>query len=154
MAKRDVRTKPFWRFIFVVYSGLMIWLLFFRDRNLTEGLAYSEALKKNMNLKLFYTIDNYIHVIVHHPDSSYFTKCVVELFGNVLMFIPAGWLLPKVFPSMRKFFVFLISCIGIIFFIEAFQLFTLLGYFDVDDIILNIVGMFLGYILFFITSKK
>ena len=64
MAKRDVRTKPFWRFIFVVYSGLMIWLLFFRDRNLTEGLAYSEALQKNMNLKLFYTIQLPVLILI------------------------------------------------------------------------------------------
>ena len=154
MAKRKVNTQPFWRFLFVAYSGIMIWLLFFRSQGWPDGMTYQQALKANMNLKPFYTIDNYLNVILNNPDSSYFTKCILELFGNILLFIPAGWLLPKIFPIFRRIFRFLAITLGSIIFIETFQLFTLLGHFDVDDIILNLLGMMLGYILYICTHKK
>lgn len=154
MAKRKANTQPFWRFLFVVYLGLMIWLLFFRSRGWPEGLTYQEAIKQSMNLKPFYTIKNYVNVIFHYPDSSYYTKCMIELLGNVLMFIPAGWLLPRIFPTMRKFFPFLLICIISILLVETLQLFTLLGHFDVDDVILNLIGMIIGYILYILTRKK
>ncbi len=154
MAKRRSGKHPVWCFVFFLYAGIMIWLLFFRERNITQGISYWDAIRDNMNLKLLYTIDNYVHVIFHHRESAYFTKCVIELLGNVFMFVPAGWLLPKLFPAMKKILVFFISAIGIIVFIEAFQLFTLLGFFDVDDILLNIFGMYLGFVFYHITAQK
>lgn len=154
MAKRKANTKPFWRMTFLIYVGIMIWLLFFRSRSVAEGLSFQEALKVNTNLTPFYTIDNYIHVIFRQKNSPYFRQCVTELFGNILLFIPAGWLLPKIFPTMRRFFPFLAVCIGVILSVETLQLVTLLGRLDVDDIILNITGMVMGYILYILTHKK
>ena len=152
--KRKVNTQPFWRFLFVLYLALMLWLLFGRSPGWTAGLTYREILKNNISLKPFYTIDNYLNVIKNYPESSYFTQCIIELAGNILLFIPAGWLLPRLFKAMRKFFPFLLTCVLSIVFVESLQLFTLLGRFDVDDIILNISGMLIGYIIYAITAKK
>lgn len=152
--KRKINTQPFWRFLFVVYAALMLWLLFGRSPGWIDGLGYREILKLNINLHPFYTIDNYVNVITKYPNSPYYTQCVIELAGNILMFIPAGWLLPRLFQPMRKFFPFLLTCLLSILFVEALQLFTLLGHFDVDDIILNLTGMLLGYILYALTAKK
>lgn len=156
MSKRNrkINTQPFWRFLFVVYGALMLWLLFFRSPGWIDGLSYREILKHNINLQPFYTIDNYVNVITKYPESPYYTQCIIELAGNVLMFIPAGWLLPCLFKPMRKFFPFLLTCILAIVFVESLQLFTLLGNFDVDDIILNLAGMLTGYILYALTAKK
>lgn len=154
MAKNKTNTKPFWRLLFVVYLGIMVWLLFFRSRGIPEGYTYFQALQSNMNLKPFYTIDNYMSVILRRPDSPYFRKCLTELLGNILLFIPAGWLLPKIFKRMKRFFPFIGICILSILFVETFQLFTLLGHFDVDDIILNLFGMLIGYIFNISTHKK
>ena len=65
---------------------------------------------------------------------------------NVLLFIPAGWLLPRLWKPMRNFFLFLLTCALSILLVETVQLFTLLGSFDVDDVILNLGGMLLGYL--------
>lgn len=156
MAKRKskVNTQPFWRFLFVLYLALMLWLLFGRSPGWTAGLTYREILRNNISLKPFYTIDNYLNVIKNYPESSYFTQCIIELAGNILLFIPAGWLLPRLFKAMRKFFPFLLTCALSIVFVESLQLFTLLGRFDVDDIILNISGMLIGYIIYAISVKK
>lgn len=156
MAKRKqkVNTQPFWRFLFVLYIALMLWLLFGRSPGWTEGMTYREILRNNINLTPFYTINNYLNVIRNYPESSYYSKCIIELSGNILLFIPAGWLLPRLFRTMRKFFPFMLTCLLSILFVEGLQLFTLLGHFDVDDIILNLSGMLIGYIIYALTAKK
>ena len=152
--RRKLNTQPLWRSVFLVYVGLILWLLFGRPQIWIDGLTYREILENNITLTPFYTIDNYVNVIFNHPDSPYFTKCVIELFGNIFLFIPIGYLLPRLFQPMRKFLPFLITCLLSILFVEGLQLLTLLGCFDVDDIILNLTGMMMGYIIYAITSKK
>ena len=76
-----------------------------------------------------------------------------NLLGNIIPFIPFGFILPityKKFSSMIK-----VLSIGFasILLIEIFQFFTKLGSFDVDDIILNIVGIVCGYLMFLIMNR-
>ena len=144
MAKR----KSLWKFLWILYLGIMIILLFCRSRGIPDGFTYWEAVKHNRNLNPFYTIENYMSVVLHRPDSPYFAKCLTELLGNFLLFVPGGVLLPKVFPKLRKFLPFLFTAALSVILIETVQLISLLGYFDVDDMILNFPGMILGYILF------
>jgi len=150
--KRKVNTQPFWRFLFVVYCGVMLWLLFGRSQGWVEGTPYRQLLEQNVNLTPMLTIRNYFHVVQRGPvgDGSLFIHCFINLAGNVLLFIPAGWLLPKVFPKQRNFFRFFATCTGLIFLVETLQLFTLLGSFDIDDVILNLGGMVLGFIVYHI----
>ena len=54
---------------------------------------------------------------------------------------------------MRNFFVFLLTCTLSITLVEVLQLVTLLGSLDIDDLILNLFGMLVGY-LFFIFSRN
>ena len=158
MAKRKQKTKAntntIWWLIFIVYIGLMLWLLLWRRQTWIPGLSYRQMLQENINLKPFYTIDNYLNVIFHYPQSYYFRHCIINLFGNILLFIPAGWLLPQLFQCMRKFLLFFLTCAIFLFFIEFLQLFALLGSFDIDDIILNIFGMMIGYTLFACMFKE
>ncbi len=152
--KNKANTQPVWWLCFVLYIGLMVWLLFCRSQAWTEGLSYEQMLWENVNLKPFYTIRNYINVILHYPESYYYKHCIINLTGNIIMFIPAGFLLPRLFRPLRKFFCFLPTVIISILFVELLQLFALLGSFDVDDIILNLAGILIGYIVFLCTAKK
>ena len=75
-----------------------------------------------------------------------------NLLGNIIPFIPFGFLLPiayKKFSSAINVF-----CVGVasILLIELFQFFTKLGSFDVDDIILNMVGIVCGYFMFLLAK--
>ena len=75
-----------------------------------------------------------------------------NLLGNIIPFIPFGFLLPiayKKFSSTINVF-----CVGLasILLIELFQFFTKLGSFDVDDIILNMVGIVCGYFMFLLAK--
>lgn len=81
-------------------------------------------------------------------DSPYFFKNVV---GNILLFVPFGMfsvLYLRRVKAMPVLMVTLITSISI----EATQ--RIIGrVFDVDDIILNVMGGFIGYILFRIMDR-
>ena len=126
----------------------MLWLLFGRSVRKIDGLSYDQQLLHNTNFDPFHTIGNYISVLTEPKKKHLLTESIVNLGGNIFLFIPAGWLFPKVWPFLRKFFVFLAFCAGVILLVEIIQLITLLGCFDVDDLILNLFGMCLGFALF------
>ena len=71
-----------------------------------------------------------------------------NLFGNVLAFVPLGFLLPFLQKESRRFWILFLDAFVLVCCIELFQLFTAFGAFDVDDILLNCVGALLGYAVF------
>lgn len=146
--------QPLWRFLFLLYCAVMLWLLFGRSQGWVDGLSYRQMLRQNMNLQPFFTIRNYLTVVLEGTNPSVFAHCLINLLGNVLLFIPAGFLFPRLFPKLRNFFLFFILCFLIMGFIELLQLFTLLGSFDVDDLILNLFGMLIGYLVCILIVKK
>ncbi len=154
MAKRKQSRSPFVRFVFLVYCGVMLWLLFGRSYGWVEGMTYEQMLRQNVNLTPFLTIHNYWRVVYHGTNPDLFVHCFINLAGNVLLFIPAGWLLPRIWKKQRNFFCFLFTCALSIFLVELLQLFSLLGSFDVDDIILNLAGMVLGFLYYYIFCRK
>lgn len=70
-----------------------------------------------------------------------------NIYGNIIPFMPFGFFLPLVFQKANSW----IRVLGIgfcsILLIELFQFFTRLGTFDVDDIILNLIGIMSGYFI-------
>ena len=93
------------------------------------------------NFTLFKTIRMYINY-------SYKLNSFENLVGNVVVFIPFGFLIPYVLKRGRNFFVMLINAFLFVLGIEVFQLFSAFGAFDVDDILLNCVGAVLGYLAY------
>ncbi|WP_122790922.1 VanZ family protein [Intestinibacillus sp. Marseille-P6563] len=76
------------------------------------------------------------------------TIALRNLFGNILVLLPFGVLLPWGFARFRRFGPFLgvcaLFCVGL----EVFQRLTLTGTFDVDDIILGFIGCLAGFLVF------
>ena len=70
---------------------------------------------------------------------------LINLLGNVVMFVPLGLFLPLIFTKLRKLWRTLFTVTLLIAVVEIAQLFTLLGSCDVDDLILNLLGAALGY---------
>ena len=151
--KRYPKSTPLWRFLFVVYALVMLWLLFDRPLAQDEGRTYAELLRSNMNLIPFHTIGNYWKVVRRMDYSALFYHSVINLGGNIFLFIPIGYFLPRLWKPMRNFFVFFLTCFLSITLVELLQLVTLLGSLDIDDLILNLFGMILGYVCFMIIKK-
>lgn len=73
---------------------------------------------------------------------------------NILLFIPLGVVCPWVFPSLRKFLTCTLTGAAISTGIECFQLFTGRGFFQIDDILTNTLGMAVGFLLFCLFFKR
>ena len=77
-----------------------------------------------------------------------------NLFGNVLIFIPVGIMLPMVHKPSKNVLLMLLNALFFIVGIEVFQLFSNFGAFDVDDIILNFFGVLIGGCIYNVFWKK
>ena len=67
---------------------------------------------------------------------------------NVLMFTPMGVLLSLMIKSRRRLAWCYVIGLVVSFSIETLQIVFKNGYFEIDDIIYNIIGITFGYILF------
>ena len=153
MKKRYPKSTPLWRFLFVVYAAVLLWLLFDRTPDWGDSQIYSEQMRSNINLIPFLTIGNYWKVVTRLEFTPLFFHSVINLGGNIFLFIPLGYFMPRLWPFLRNFFAFLLTCTAAIVLVELLQLVTLLGSLDIDDLILNLFGMVTGYLLFIIIKK-
>lgn len=139
------RRRKLWNILlFFAYSALMLWLLFDRAGGI-EGMDYWKQIQANLNLEPFHTIRLFLNVL---GRKDYLSAAIINLGGNVIMFIPLGYFLPKVFPALQKFWRTILATVLIITAVEVAQLFTLLGKCDIDDLILNVIGATIGYGIF------
>ena len=76
-----------------------------------------------------------------------------NLLGNIIPFIPFGFLLPITYKKFSSAIKVLSIGFASILLIEIFQFFTKLGNFDVDDIILNMIGIVCGYLMFLVINQ-
>ena len=127
--------------LFSLYSGFMLYLLFNRAGGI-EGMDYWTQIRANLNLEPFHTIRLFLKVL---NNQTYSSTAFINLGGNVILFVPLGFFLPRVFPALEKFRRTLLATGLIITTVELTQLFTLLGSCDIDDLILNVIGAAIGY---------
>lgn len=139
-------TKHRWsRAAFVWYMLLMVWLLYGQRLGYAREDCFAEYCSNNVNLRPFRTIGNYWYVALRTSDRQLLRHIIVNLAGNVVMFVPLGFFLPLNLPRLRKFWRSLLWMVLIIGCIECLQLVTMLGSLDVDDLILNLIGAVIGY---------
>ena len=84
-------------------------------------------------------------------------RFIVNFFGNVILFIPWGFLLPVYYKKANSFKHFVVPTIITLFAVEAIQILTMLGSFDIEDVLLNMTGAcfgFAGYRRYFLAKDK
>jgi len=130
--------------LFAAYAAFMIWLLFIMrsERLFLAPDGYWTAFRENINMIPFRTIADYAQKLVSTKANG---DAVINLFGNVIMFVPLGFFIPAVFPKERSFRKSMLWTLAVLVCIEVIQLVTLLGSFDIDDVILNMAGAAVGY---------
>ena len=136
--------RAFGKVLFLLYVGFLIYFLF-----VAEWYGRTEiADDYRYNLELFKEIRRFITYREQIGTFSVFAN----LFGNILIFVPYGFFISLASRS-RGFFKTLFCSMGLSLGVEIVQLFTRVGSFDVDDILLNTVGGVLGYIIFAICNQ-
>lgn len=129
---------------FVGYMVLLIYFLFFSE----EYGRTTHYTDYQYNLTLFRELSRYIK----YRDVVGIDYFLINVVGNVVVFMPFGFFVPSLEKKRRRlFFDFLkITVLGFLFSltVETVQLVTKVGCFDVDDLMLNTVGVALGYICY------
>ena len=131
---------------FVVYIAILFIILFVRDRgNWWSDLSMFEYALMHMNLVPFKTILGYVQAI---KDQTMNLNIPLEnLFGNLLMFLPAGIYLPFFSDKIDSVKKLILGMLPIFLMIEVGQFLTKRGAFDIDDLILNMLGAVIGYLI-------
>ena len=136
--------------VFSVYCIFLAYVLFFNLR--FTHLSYINHIKRSVNLIPFKTIAEYISRIKN--DSINLSTFIENVFGNLVLFLPMGFMLPCISEKFRRFSKVFVTTIMMILIIEATQLFTTLGSFDIDDIIFNMLGCSVGYGIYSLKLTK
>lgn len=76
----------------------------------------------------------------------------VNLIGNIVLLVPIGFLVPFIYQNVKWKNSLLIAII-VGFTIEIMQVILGVGIFDIDDILLNALGVMIGYWSFLIFAK-
>ena len=74
-------------------------------------------------------------------------EVIINIFGNLLVFMPLEYFLIELF-RIKKFSINFILSFGIILLIELFQYVFKVGVLDIDDLILCTFGMMIFYIIY------
>ncbi len=133
---------------FAVYCALMLWLLFGQRLGAEWHSGYFDVLRENTSLIPLKTTTKYVILILTSSNALLVRHSMVNLVGNVVMFIPLGYFLSELFVKARKYIVNLAFSAIIITAVETVQLFTLLGCCDIDDLLSNLIGTSIGYLFY------
>lgn len=150
MNNRQTLLRAAW----ILYAGLMLWLLFGQRWEGSFALADWQHMRENIRLTPWHTNRNYLWVLQNSEDPGMRRAAVINLVGNVVMFVPMGYLMAAVFPKLRSFWRLLLWSVLLICAVELLQLVTGLGVCDIDDLLLNLPGVLLGWIFWLLLSKK
>ena len=88
-----------------------------------------------------------------YRDRLSFETFFINIYGNVLAFMPFGFLLPVISRKDRRFWSIFLLSVALTLTLETTQLILQVGCFDVDDMILNTAGGVLGYWIYKLSHK-
>lgn len=132
-------------------------LILYKDLTYLSFVIYLLSLFQLVTLQdaVSWSTNNFIplkEITRYNIGSALFIKNVI---GNILLFVPFGFFISYILKSKRWFEPFIITIICSVT-IEFVQL-SIGRVFDVDDILLNLIGGIIGYLIYklarFIASK-
>ncbi|MFS0784269.1 VanZ family protein [Bacillus sp. 1P06AnD] len=130
--------------IHILYWIILCFYLFL----LVDTVFFARDSMRSVNFVPFHMISQNILV----DDGVQFKWADMNVWGNILMFVPAGiyiMLHGKSLSVWRN----LLHIIGLSITIEVIQFICARGATDIDDVILNAIGGFLGIIVYMVFAK-
>lgn len=133
--------KKFQIALLISYCLLILYFLFFAF-NRVERSGMIASYRYSFELK---------RIPLWFPKENKITRLWIFGMGNLIAFIPLGILIPKIFNL--KLLGTMVPFIFSITTLEVLQMLTHHGSFDVEDILVNSIGIFIGYISLRIGSR-
>ena len=127
--------------LLVCYTLILVWIIVFKC-NINEELF----IERNRSLSLWerftFNIIPFRDVIVSIKGHRIITS--LAFFLNTVLLIPGGMLLGFFVGKKSGLLVSLAFILGI----EIFQLFSCWGGFDFTDVIMNVLGVYIGFLIY------
>ena len=138
--------KQFLSCLFFLYCVMLTGILFFgREAELSVPLR--EYFITRANAVPFRTLVRYVGYFLRQTDKESFFLALRNIGGNFLLFLPMGFFLPRFFSVERRLGGALFSVFLMILAAEILQGIFRVGIPDVDDLIVNMMGAFVGILL-------
>lgn len=154
MNKRERIKTVFLYGVFICYILLLIKILFLSRISILDLFNSQRTINRSINLIPFYSITEYIF------GSSEIVKRFAfgNVVGNIVLFIPLGIYLP-LFKNDKRVITNLLFIFIVSLFVEIIQGLLGIGASDIDDIILNCLGGWIGilvykFLLFVLRDQK
>ena len=128
-SEKFVFYKEFFNMLFIIYALILFQLLTNTEMNVSSGInivPFTEILRYEVGSTQFY----------------------LNVIGNILVFLPFGYFVSSYIKATRVSHILLVTLITS-FTIEFVQHYIGRS-FDIDDILLNVVGAILGFLLYIV----
>ncbi len=132
--------KKFYKIIIVPYTFYLLYLMFL-------GMGRFQYEDNLLTLAPVLTTVRFI------KETVSWRAIVIIVLGNIVMFIPFGFL-GWVFPQLSDLKKLIFTFVSAIVIVEGLQYFTRMGIFEVDDILLNTFGVWIGWLICQFLEKK
>lgn len=135
--------------LLAAYSALVVSILVFKIASFRIGhlrLNFSGYATGEPNLIPFTTIMPYL------LGERGQMIALFNIGGNIVLFVPLGFLIPFVFRNVA-WRTLLVLAVIVPILIEITQAVFRIGIFDIDDVILNGLGVMIGYLVFVLFKK-
>ena len=142
-AKKRKQYRILGKILFVLYIVFVFYFLLVSEVYGRTG----EMIGYHYNLVLFKEIKRFWN----YREQLGMFATVSNLLGNILIFVPFGFFMPMA-SKRRSFWTTATYSLLLSMIVETSQLFTRVGSFDVDDLLLNTIGGMLGFIAFAICN--
>ncbi len=128
--ERFILYKELFLLSFLIYAMLLFYVVTFQDVNYGTNnfVPFKEIFRYEIGSRLF----------------------IKNILGNIILFIPFGVFVSYLMKTRKTYPIIVISLITSLV-IEYTQL-KIGRTFDIDDILLNVIGGFLGFLVFLITD--
>ncbi len=142
-----MKNNFFTKILFTLYVAVLLFILFARYKdNFSLSLAdFTNRLSTAVNLKPFHTIASYLKAFENGNVSM--TVVRNNLLGNFLLFMPYPLFISALSKCKNTFWIMFVTILTVVS-VEMIQIITGLGSLDVDDMILNVSGALIAYIIF------
>ena len=139
--------------LFIIYMLFVAQYIVFKRFDFFNTPMLIEMIREQ-GIGIIFRIANFIpfktiiEYVQHFITKDIPAKIVyVNLFGNIIAFIPMGIIVPELRKGLNSGRKVLSFSLKIIISIEVIQLLLFVGTFDIDDVILNGTGVIIGYLL-------
>ena len=95
-----------------------------------------------------------IRLFVVHHDKVPFNMFFLNVFGNILCYMPFGFLIVAASGNKCRFWLCVTIAAAVSATLEFLQFFFAVGVGDIDDVILNTSGAALGFLVYYIFLRR